>query len=219
MFHVKHQVEKKAVSRETFDKVDELWQNNRRQLEQYIEKLFWWNEKVNLVSRDLKRNDLELHVKHSLLPLVLFDLQPGHQLLDAGTGGGLPGIPLAICVQGVSVDLNDISTKKILALKDIARKLSLSNVTCKSGDIASLKLDDYHTVISKHAFKIPDIANAVRQLNSYKIILYKGIDIEEELSQLDNPHNIQLYDLAAQSATPFYEGKCIVLITPKNQNE
>ena len=211
---MKHQLEKKTVPRETFELIDQLYQKNVHKLEQYIEKLLWWNDKVNLISRNLSREDLKLHIKHSLLPLGLFDFKLDQKLIDAGTGGGLPGIPLAVCLSRGRLTLNDISTKKMLAVKDIGRKLQLSNIDYQIGDIAELELKDYQFVISKHAFKIPEIVKTLTHIDTYNIILYKGIDIEKEVAGLESPHQILIYDISAETGNTFFKGKSIVTISP-----
>lgn len=99
-----------------------------RELEEYVRLLQEWNTKVNLISRSDKRDIWFSHILHSVSPLFLFRLQPELRVLDLGTGGGLPGIPLAILRGDLKVTLVDSIGKKISAVQDIIGRLRLDNV-------------------------------------------------------------------------------------------
>ncbi len=99
-----------------------------RKLEEYVQLLQDWNAKVNLVSRSEKRDIWLGHILHSISPLFLFRVQPDLRVLDLGTGGGLPGIPLAILRGDLKITLLDSIRKKISAVQDILARLQLSHV-------------------------------------------------------------------------------------------
>jgi len=95
-------------------------------LEKYVELLMEWNQKVNLISRKDEDNVWAGHILHSLSPLLRVDLPERAQVLDLGSGGGLPGVPLAILCEGWSVVLLDSIQKKCAAVEDIILRLGLS---------------------------------------------------------------------------------------------
>lgn len=205
-----HHIIQKSVSRETFLQTDELVEKFRTKLELYLDKLLWWNKRVNLVSRDVPRETIWKHIRHSLL-LSGVDFFQGNKLfLDTGTGGGLPGIPLAITYPDKHFVLNDLVTKKCLAMKQIARELSLENIGIIDGSIEDLRLDEECILISKHAFKIGDLIEMTRHLSWKKMVLYKGLDFKDELQSLQTPFTITSLDLS--SGSDFYSGKALIII-------
>ncbi len=120
-----HNIIQKPVPRETFSQINELISKNRDKLESYLNNFLWWNKRVNLVSRGVSRETIWEHIRHSL---ILSELQPFREnklFIDTGTGGGLPGIPLAITHPNKHFVLNDLVTKKCLAMKQIAQQIDL----------------------------------------------------------------------------------------------
>jgi 16S rRNA (guanine527-N7)-methyltransferase len=208
---VKHiSISQQKVPRETFAKTDDLVEKYRSSLEDYFDQLLWWNKRVNLVSRDVPRETIWEHIRHSLL-LSQFDIFKSAELIvDAGTGGGLPGIPLAISHPSKHIVLNDIVTKKCLAIKQMAQKLALKNVGIVDGSIANLEQDQPFLLISKHAFKINELYGMTAPLPWKNMVLYKGIDFENELHGIDKSLEIESFDLSA--GTDFYQGKALVLL-------
>ncbi|MEL7833218.1 16S rRNA (guanine(527)-N(7))-methyltransferase RsmG [Fodinibius sp. Rm-B-1B1-1] len=205
-----HNIIRTSVSRETFEETDALIQNNRLQLENYLDQLLWWNKRVNLVSRDVPRETIWEHIRHSLIISHLDIFKNEDLIIDTGTGGGLPGIPLAITHPEKHFVLNDLVTKKCLAMKQIAQKLQLQNIGIIDGSIEELQHDDECLLISKHAFKISDIIRMSYHLTWKKMILYKGLEFEKEIKDIPQQLTINCMDLSQNS--DFYQGKSIVII-------
>jgi 16S rRNA (guanine527-N7)-methyltransferase len=100
---------------------------------EFAELLLEWNQKINLVSRRDADKIWESHILHSLTPLFLFDIPEHTQLLDLGTGGGLPGIPLSIAHGALDVALIDSIQKKTRVLEDIIKRIGLTNLRVFAG--------------------------------------------------------------------------------------
>jgi len=209
---VEHQrISTHNVSRETFTQVDELTENYRDELEAYLEQLLWWNQRVNLVSRDVSRETVWEHIRHSLL-LSQFKLFKSSKIIvDAGTGGGLPGLPLAITHPEKHFVLNDLVTKKCLAMKQMAKKIGLQNIGIFDGSIKQFTHDENFLLISKHAFKINELYQMTSSLPWSTMVFYKGSDLADELQELPNSFQIESYDLSEESS--FYQGKALVFVT------
>ncbi|NIU02258.1 MAG: hypothetical protein GWN01_15550 [Nitrosopumilaceae archaeon] len=195
---------------EHLPRIDELIAEFRSELESYLEKLLWWNNRVNLVSRDVSRETTWEHIRHSLLLSSLELFQNNKLFLDTGTGGGLPGLPLAITHPDKHFVLNDLVTKKCLAIKQIAQNLSLNNIGIVDGSIEDLHLEEECILVSKHAFKIGGLIEMTSHLSWKKMVLYKGLDFEDELKTISCPINITCLDLS--SGSDFYSGKAIIIL-------
>lgn len=201
------------VPRETFSSVDELIESNRDKLEHYLNRLLWWNKRINLVSRDVPRETIFEHIRHSLLVSGLQSYKNSSLIVDSGTGGGLPGIPLSIISPEKEFILNDIVTKKVMAVKQMARTLGLENVSAADFSIEKATLNSPFLLVTKHAFKINDLIRMVSGLPWQEIIFYKGMDFKEELEGIDTPLTITAYELFTESKEPFYEDKALLVIS------
>lgn len=200
------------VSRGTFSAADQLLEKHHSKHTEYIDRLLWWNKRVNLVSRDVPRGTLWEHIRHSLLISQFSDFQSEQLIVDAGTGGGLPGIPLAITHPDKSFILNDIVSKKCLAVKQIIQTLGLKNIRIFDGSVESIQHDSSFLLISKHAFKIDELYNLTASLPWQKMIFYKGIDFEDELENLNHRLEITAFNLSPESEDSFYKDKAIVVV-------
>ncbi len=204
-----------AVSRETLALVDELLLLHASMLNEYVDRLLWWNRKVNLVSRDLNKDDVLLHVKHSLLPSSILLETEIPLWMDTGTGGGLPGIPLAIVCPEVHFILNDVVEKKGVVLKDIIGSLSLKNATVLIRDVAAIDIASPFGVLTKHAFKISDLLGRLNGKTWAELLMLKGSDYSSELIEVsDAPISVVATSLAQAIPNSFFDGKYLLRICP-----
>jgi 16S rRNA (guanine527-N7)-methyltransferase len=176
-----------------------------------------WNEKINLISRKDIEHLFERHILHSLGIAKVIRFADGTSILDVGTGGGFPGIPLAICFPQVSFTMVDSIGKKIMVVRDIIKQLDLKNARA------------YHTRAEDVQGKFDFITGrAVTDLNAFygwvnkKIksedrnglpngILYlKGGPLEEELSSFGT--RVQLFPLSSYFKEEFFETKSVVYL-------
>jgi len=218
MFHVKHQLEYRSLAKAKHKKIEDLFSGHADVLNLYIDKLLWWNDKINLVSRDVSRETLEQHVKHCLTLSVHPLFAGAGKIIDAGTGGGLPGMPLALCYPEKSFVLNDIVKKKIMALKQIGRDVGRADNAQYSAESIkeALAKEAFNLLISKHAFKINELVQMVDVERTPALIL-KGKEFKEELEGIDQKLKITVFDLFSESKNAFYEGKAIIEINTVNE--
>lgn len=193
------------------DFVSKLISDHQKELEDYQEQLLWWNQRINLVSRSVSRETVWEHIRHSLILSQFSVFKKAHIIVDAGTGGGLPGIPLAITHPKKQFLLNDLVSKKCLAMKQMAKKLALENIAIVDGSIGKLYHEEPFLLISKHAFKINELYEMTSSLPWEKMVFYKGVDFEEELAGLPKSFTIDSYDLSEFSE--FYQGKALVILS------
>ena len=147
-----------------------------------------WNSKINVISRKDIDNLYEHHVLHSLAIAKLLPFQPGTTIFDVGTGGGFPGIPLAILFPECQFLLIDSIGKKIKVASEVAQALSLTNVICKQ-ERAEEEKQKFDFVVSRAVMPLPDLVKLVRKNISNKhrnavpngLVVLKGGDLQEEL--------------------------------------
>ena len=190
------------IQKKQFELLDELYKD--------------WNDKINVISR----RDLDFlylkHVLHSLSIAKVVEFEPQAHILDVGTGGGFPGIPLAIFFPKTYFHLIDSVGKKIKVVESIANKLKLENVTCEQ--IRAEKINDkYDFVISRAVTGMPIfvdwIKKNIKTESTHDIengILYlKGGDLENELKSFQKK---TIYDLSKYFKDSFFETKKLVHI-------
>ena len=184
-----------------FDKMGEV----------YVE----WNEKINVVSRKDIDNIYINHILHSLGIAKALSFQPGASILDVGTGGGFPGIPLAVLFPETQFHLIDSIGKKITVVREVTNALELKNI--KSEQIRAEQVrGKYDFVISRAVTRMKEfyqwVINRVKEESVHSLdngILYlKGGDLEEELGELKRPY--RLFDLPTYFEEPFFETKKVV---------
>ena len=147
-----------------------------------------WNSKINVISRKDIDNLYEHHVLHSLAIAKFLPFQPGTTILDVGTGGGFPGIPLAILFPECQFLLIDSIGKKIKVASEIAKALGLANVVCKQ-ERAEEEKQKFDFIVSRAVMPMPDLVKLVRKNISpihrnaipNGLIVLKGGDLKEEL--------------------------------------
>ena len=171
--------------------ISEYFTLTARQAEQFaqLDALYRdWNSKINVISRKDIDNLYEHHVLHSLAIAKFLPFQPGTTILDVGTGGGFPGIPLAILFPECQFVLIDSIRKKILVATEIAKALGLTNVVCKQ-ERAEEEKQKFDFVVSRAVMPMPDLVKLVRKnikptpMNAIPngLIVLKGGDLKEEL--------------------------------------
>lgn len=147
-----------------------------------------WNSKINVISRKDIDNLYEHHVLHSLSIAKWLPFQPGTTIMDVGTGGGFPGIPLAILFPECQFLLIDSIGKKIKVASEVAQALGLTNVVCKQ-ERAEEEKQKFDFVVSRAVMPLTDLVKLVRKNVSNKhknavpngLIVLKGGDLKEEL--------------------------------------
>jgi len=165
---------------------------SQRQKEQFIlfEKLISeWNQKINLISRKEIPFICERHILHSLAIARIISFHSGTKVLDVGTGGGFPGIPLAILFTGSRFELVDSIGKKIKVVNDIIQKLNLSNCAATNTRVENLN-SKYDFIVSRAVTSFPKFHEWTRnRLNTSNhqnlikngILYLKGGDLDEEM--------------------------------------
>ena len=148
-----------------------------------------WNSKINVISRKDIDNLYAHHVLHSLAIAKWIPFMPGTTILDVGTGGGFPGIPLAILFPECQFTLIDSIGKKIKVASEVATALGLTNVVCKQ-ERAEEEKQKFDFVVSRAVMPLPDLVKLVRKNISSKhrnampngIVVLKGGDLKAELA-------------------------------------
>jgi len=176
-----------------------------------------WNSKINLISRKDIGNLYEKHVLHSLGIAKVLRFSDGTTVMDVGTGGGFPGIPLAIMFPCTQFLLLDSVGKKIKAAEDIARHIGLDNVECSQARVEDEKRP-FHFVISRAVMTIPELVRKVQknisrnQQNALPngFFCLKGGDLQEEIKPFKNLSIV--YMLSDYFEEEFFKTKKVIYI-------
>ncbi|MEQ9217994.1 MAG: 16S rRNA (guanine(527)-N(7))-methyltransferase RsmG [Cyclobacteriaceae bacterium] len=176
-----------------------------------------WNDQINVISRKDIDCLYERHVLHSLAIARYQDFLPGTRILDVGTGGGFPGVPLAILFPQCQFHLVDSIGKKIKVVEGVVTELGLKNVTSAHERAEKIR-DKFDFVVSRAVAPAKTLYQWTNQLikrnagitQSNGFILLKGGDLTEELKELKKPYS--LTDLSDFFEEPFFETKKLVFI-------
>ena len=176
-----------------------------------------WNAKINVISRKDIGNLYEHHILHSMAIAKMINFQPGSRVMDIGTGGGFPGIPLAILFPEVHFTLIDSIGKKIRVAKEIAEAIGLKNV-----DIRQLRAEEekgkYDFVVSRAVMPLSDLKKLIQKNISQEqhnaipngLIVLKGGELQAEIHPFRNVVEVQdIYDMMPEE---FFKTKKIIYL-------
>ena len=195
----------------------DLSEEQRRQFAALFDLYADWNAKINVISRKDIDNLYEHHVLHSLAIAKLIRFKPGTDVLDFGTGGGFPGIPLAVMFPEVNFKLIDGTGKKIMVATEVAKAIGLKNVAAEH-----LRGEDerghYDFIVSRAVMQLPDMFKLMRknisrrQRNAHPngIITLKGGSLTEEVKPYKNIVN--LLPLSEWFKEEWFVGKNIIYL-------
>jgi len=184
-----------------------------------------WNEKINVISRKDIDSLYERHVLHSLSIAAAFEFEPGTEILDLGTGGGFPGIPLAIFFPDVKFHLVDSIAKKLKVVEAVGDRLGLRNVTTQHSRIEDIKNRKFDFVVSRAVAPLKDLwkwskpllkirkseVGSQKALHQPGLICLKGGDLDLEIRESGTrPRLIEINDIFDEE---FFKDKFILYIS------
>ena len=176
-----------------------------------------WNEKINVISRKDVENLYVNHILHSLGIAKIVSFQKGCEILDVGTGGGFPGIPLAILFPEARFHLVDSIGKKITVVKEISNALGLKNVEAEQIRAEEIK-HKYDFIVSRAVTRMKEFYGWVRNKSKPQskhsldngILYLKGGDLDEEMKELKKPYS--QYDLKNFFTEEFFDTKKVIFV-------
>lgn len=176
-----------------------------------------WNSKINVISRKDIDNLYVNHILHSLAIAKFNDFKAGSTILDMGTGGGFPGVPLAIMFPEVKFHLVDRIGKKLKVVDDIVARIGLDNVTTQHGDIKEVK-GSFDFIVSRAVMDINELVPLVRRLVKKQcinaipngLICLKGGNLESELHKMKSQAMVE--NLSSYFNEEFFATKKVVYI-------
>lgn len=194
---------------------DNLSEKQKEQLEQLGELYRYWNERINLVSRKDIDSIYTRHILHSLAIAKFIQFKPKSSVMDVGTGGGFPGIPLAILFPETKFHLIDSIAKKIMVVDDIIEKLQIENASADQTRAEKVK-EKYDFIVSRAVTQLPRFYNwikgNIKDENNHPIpngIVYlKGGDLSEELAPFRS--RINTVNISEYFDDPFFETKKVI---------
>lgn len=200
-----------------FDLFPQLTETQRGQLEALDALYRDWNAKINVISRKDIDNLYSHHVLHSLGIAKVANFRPGTNIMDVGTGGGFPGIPLAILYPECSFLLVDSIGKKIRVASDVIEQLGLTNVKAVHRNVMEEK-GKYHFVVSRAVMDTRDLVRLVKKNISREqhnalpngLICLKGGDLATELAPFKNTSEI--WNLSDFFSDAFFETKQVIYV-------
>lgn len=195
----------------------QLTDHQKEQFAQLLPLYEDWNSKINVISRKDMEHFYEHHVLHSLAVAKLIQFKPATEILDVGTGGGFPGIPLAILFPLAKFHLIDSIGKKIKVVADVAEKLALKNLTYEQKRVEQIN-HKYDFILSRAVTDIQTFHYWVRNLVKKEafneldngIIALKGGDLREEFAGFKHHH--RFYNLSNYFEEEYFETKKVVYV-------
>jgi 16S rRNA (guanine527-N7)-methyltransferase len=159
-------------------------------IKRYVNELLYWNEKVNLISRKDYEQIIEKHILHSLALLKYYEIPHKARVLDVGTGGGLPGIPLKIARPDIFITLIDSINKKMKIVDMFAKHTGERNIdvyTTRAEELYKYKgmTNHFDLIVSRAVASISNVIAWVKKVRkpAADIVFYKGGDINDEIKQ------------------------------------
>lgn len=200
-----------------FEYFPNLSLEQRRQIEQLDALYHDWNAKINVISRKDIDNLYMHHVLHSLGIAKVADFRPGTAILDMGTGGGFPGIPLAILFPECRFKLIDSIGKKVKVAQAVAESIGLKNVVAEHRNVVEEK-GKYDFIVSRAVMNAPDLVKLIRKNVSRQqqnalpngLLCLKGGDVDEELAPFTK--SSMVWDLKDYFSDEFFETKKVVYV-------
>lgn len=195
----------------------ELSAQQREQFDVLLRLYPEWNEKINVISRkDIDNLEIN-HILHSLAIAKFLKFVPGTTVMDLGTGGGMPGLPLAVYFPHVQFHLVDRIGKKLKVAKDIAEQAGLNNVTFQHGDVLEVK-SKFHFIVSRAVMPLPDMVKLVRRFIAAEninaipngLLCLKGGDVNDEVAKFKKKVLIDSVDSYFQE--DFFKTKKIIYL-------
>ena len=196
----------------------DLTEEQRRQFAALYDLYIDWNAKINVISRKDIENLYEHHVLHSLGIAKVIRFRPGTSIMDLGTGGGFPGIPLAILFPDVKFHLVDSIGKKVRVATEVANAIGLKNVTFRHARAEEEKqLFDF--VVSRAVMPLADLVKIIKKNISLRqqnvlpngLICLKGGELEHEAMPFN--HRTTLHSLNEDFKEEFFQTKKVVYVT------
>ena len=189
-----------------------------KQFEIFAQSFPEWNHKINLVSRKDMEDFQERHVLHSLAIYKAMKFAPGSRILDVGTGGGLPGIPLAILMPEVNFVLCDSTGKKIKVVHALVNELGLKNVEAVNARAADIP-GEFDFIVSRAVARlskfIPWVENKIskKSLNPWPngILYLKGGDLQAEVAEVKKA--TEIISISQYFTEAFFETKAVVYVS------
>lgn len=175
-----------------------------------------WNTKINVISRKDMEQFYEHHVLHSLAIAKYFELLPGMKVMDLGTGGGFPGIPLAILFPQTEFYLIDGTGKKIMVVNAVKEAIGLENVVAEHKRAEEVK-DKFDVITGRAVMTLPEIANLAGNklrirgdVEAGGIMYLKGGDLTEEISKLNRYWHVKKVKVNRWFKEEYFEEKFVV---------
>ncbi len=176
-----------------------------------------WNSKINVISRKDIENLYEHHVLHSLGIAKMINFQPGTTVMDLGTGGGFPGIPLAILFPKVKFHMVDSIGKKVRVASEVANSIGLKNVSFRHARAQEEK-QQFDFVVSRAVMPLVDLIKIIKknispvQQNALPngLICLKGGELQNETMPYKN--KVMMQNLSEDFGEPFFETKKVVYV-------
>jgi 16S rRNA (guanine527-N7)-methyltransferase len=196
---------------------------SQKQIEQFtaLENLYnEWNKKVNVISRKDMDNFYEHHVLHSLAIAKIFTFPDEYEVMDLGTGGGFPGITLAIYFPHVKFHLVDSVNKKLTVVTNVSDTIGLNNVTIQHSRAEDLHNKKFDVIVSRAVAPLKDLLRWSKPLlkpaatnnRVTGLICLKGGNLAQEIAE--SKCNVQMYDIDKLFEEGFFKDKYILQALP-----